>query len=114
VTLPEVVTGELGGKFGEISLFDHQANFKLGSASNSNSTSSRAIACESAAQPCNLCRARTEAPPHAPGLQGARTRVQLGLRHRPRSRFGLQPPLRLLLGLRVRVRLRVGPRGSRV
>jgi hypothetical protein len=27
----------------------------------------------------------------APGRQGARTRVQLGLRHRPRSRFGLQP-----------------------
>jgi hypothetical protein len=50
----------------------------------------------------------------ASGWQGARTRVQLGLRHRPRPRFGLQPPLRLLLGLRVRVRLRVGPKGSRV
>jgi hypothetical protein len=32
----------------------------------------------------------------------------------PRPRLGLQPPLRLLLGLRVRVGLRVGPRGSRV
>jgi hypothetical protein len=48
------------------------------------------------------------------GLQGARTRVQLGLRRRPRPRFGLQPPLWFLLGLRVQVRLRVGPRGSRV
>jgi hypothetical protein len=39
VTLPEVVTGELAGKFGEISLFNHHADFELESASNSNSTS---------------------------------------------------------------------------
>jgi hypothetical protein len=39
VTLPEVVTGELASKFGEISLFDQHADFELGSASNSNSTS---------------------------------------------------------------------------
>jgi hypothetical protein len=39
VTLPEVVTCELAGKFGEISLFNHHADFELGSASNSNSTS---------------------------------------------------------------------------
>jgi hypothetical protein len=51
VTLPEVVTGELGGKFGEISLFDHHADFELESASNSNSTSPWATACEPAAQP---------------------------------------------------------------
>jgi hypothetical protein len=77
VTFPEVVTGELAGKFGEFSLFDHHADFELGSASNSNSTSPRAIACEQAAQPShmvspprerstrgprNLSRARTEAP----------------------------------------------------
>jgi hypothetical protein len=77
VTLPEVVTSELAGKFGEISLFDHHADFELGSASNSNSTSPWAIACEPAAQPShvvsppcerskrgprNLSRARTEAP----------------------------------------------------
>jgi hypothetical protein len=77
VTLPEVVTGELAGKFGEISLFDHHADFELGSASNSNSTSTWAIACEPAAQPShvvspprertmcgppNLSRDRTEAP----------------------------------------------------
>jgi hypothetical protein len=76
-TLPEVVTGELAGKFGEISLFDQHTDFKLGSVSNSNSTSPWAIACEPAAQPshvvspprerstcgpCNLSRARTEAP----------------------------------------------------
>jgi hypothetical protein len=54
VTLPEVVTGELAGKFGEISLFDHHADFELGSASNSNSTSPWAIACESATQPSHV------------------------------------------------------------
>jgi hypothetical protein len=77
VTLPEVVTGELAGKFGEISLFDQHTDFELGSASNSNSTSPWAIACELATQPShvvtpphersargprNLSRARTEAP----------------------------------------------------
>jgi hypothetical protein len=77
VTLPEVVTGELAGKFGGISLFDHHADFELESASNSNSTSPWAIACESAIQPSHvvppprersargpriLSRARKEAP----------------------------------------------------
>jgi hypothetical protein len=77
VTLPEVVTGELGGKFGEISLFNHHADFKLESVSNSNPTSPWAIACEPAAQPSQaapsprghsargpriLSRARTSAP----------------------------------------------------
>jgi hypothetical protein len=51
VTLPEVVTGKLAGKFGEISLFNHHADFELESASNSNSTSPWAIACEPASQP---------------------------------------------------------------
>jgi hypothetical protein len=46
VTLPGVVTGELAGKFGEISLFDQHADFESGSASNSNSTSPWAIVCE--------------------------------------------------------------------
>jgi hypothetical protein len=93
VTLPEVVTGELAGKFGEISLFNHHADFELESASNSDSTSPWAIACEPAAQPSQavpsprersargpriLSRARTGAP-FAPGRQGAHTRVQLGL-----------------------------------
>jgi hypothetical protein len=77
VTLPEVVTGELAGKFGKISLFNHHADFELESASNSNSTSTWAIACEPAAQllravpplrerstrsPRILSRARTGAP----------------------------------------------------
>jgi hypothetical protein len=77
VTLPEVVTGELAGKFGKISLFDQHADFELGSASNSNSTSPWSIACELAAQPShvvpppcersargprNPCRARMGAP----------------------------------------------------
>jgi hypothetical protein len=78
VTLPEVVTGELASKFGEISLFYQHADFELASASNSNSMSPWAIVCEPATQPshvdtppcerftrglCNVSRARTEAPP---------------------------------------------------
>jgi hypothetical protein len=77
VTLPEVVTGELAGKFGEILLFDQHAGFELGSASNSSSKSPWAIVCEPATQPshvdsppherfthgpCNVSRAHTKAP----------------------------------------------------
>jgi hypothetical protein len=77
VTLPEVVTGELAGKFGEISLFNRHADFELGSASNSSSTSPWTIVCEPAPQPShvdsplrerftrgprNLSRAHTKAP----------------------------------------------------
>jgi hypothetical protein len=51
VTLPEVVTGNLAGKFGEISLYNQHADFELGSNSNSNSTSPWAIICKSATQP---------------------------------------------------------------
>jgi hypothetical protein len=51
VTLPEVVTGELAGKFGEISLYNQHADFDLGSDSNSNSTSLWAIACKMAIEP---------------------------------------------------------------
>jgi hypothetical protein len=51
VTLPEVVMGELAGKFNEISLFNQHVDFKFGSASNSNSTSPWAIACEPAPEP---------------------------------------------------------------
>jgi hypothetical protein len=51
VTLPEVVTGNLAGKFGEISLYNQHADFEVGSDSNSNSTSTWAIALESATQP---------------------------------------------------------------
>jgi hypothetical protein len=51
VTLPEVVTGKLAGKFGEISLYNHHADFEFGSASNSYLTSPWAIACEPATEP---------------------------------------------------------------
>jgi hypothetical protein len=76
VTLPEVVTGNLVGKFGKISLYNQHADFELGSASNSNSTSPWAIVCESATQPscadsplhehfpynlCNVSRAHAKA-----------------------------------------------------
>jgi hypothetical protein len=76
VTLPEVVTGNLAGKFDEISLYNQHTDFELGSTSNSNSTSSWAIVCESATQPscadsplhehfpygpCNVSRAHTKA-----------------------------------------------------
>jgi hypothetical protein len=76
VTLPKVITGDLAGKFGEISLFNQHADFKSGSASNSNSTSSWVTACESATEPscadaplhehfpfglCNASRAHAEA-----------------------------------------------------
>jgi hypothetical protein len=77
VTLPEVVTGELADKFGEISLFDQHTDSELGSASNSNSKSPWAIVCELATQPShadspprerfargprNVSRAHTKAP----------------------------------------------------
>jgi hypothetical protein len=51
VTLPEVVTGDLAGKFCEITLYDQHVDFESGSASYSNSTSPWAIVCESATQP---------------------------------------------------------------
>jgi hypothetical protein len=76
VTLPEVITGNLVGKFGKISLCNQHADFESGSASNSNSTSPWAIACEPATEPscadvplhenfpyglCNARRAHAEA-----------------------------------------------------
>jgi hypothetical protein len=51
VTLPEVVTGELTGKFGDISHYNQHADFELGSDSNSNSTSPWDIACKPAIEP---------------------------------------------------------------
>jgi hypothetical protein len=51
VTLPEVVTGDIAGKFGKISLYNQHADFEFGSASNSNSTSLWALVCEPATQP---------------------------------------------------------------
>jgi hypothetical protein len=51
VTLPEMITGDLTGKFYEILLYNQHADFEFGSASNSNSTSPWAIACEPATDP---------------------------------------------------------------
>jgi hypothetical protein len=51
MTLPEVVTGDLARKFGEISLYSQHADFELGSASNSNSASPCTIVSEPATQP---------------------------------------------------------------
>jgi hypothetical protein len=67
VTLPEVVTGELAGKLGEISLFDQHADFELGSASNSNSTSPWAIVCKPATQPSHM-----DSPPREGFTRGPR------------------------------------------
>jgi hypothetical protein len=76
VTLPEVITGDLAGKFGEILLYNQHADFDSGSASNSNSTSPWVTACELATEPscvdaplhehfpfglCNASRAHAEA-----------------------------------------------------
>jgi hypothetical protein len=74
LTLPEVITGELAGKFGEISLFNHHADFELESASNSNSTSPWAIACEPAAQPSQVVPSPRERSARGPRiLSRART-----------------------------------------
>jgi hypothetical protein len=76
VTLPEMITGDLAGKFGDILLNNQHADFESGSASNSNSTSPWAIAYEPATEPscadialhehfpyglCNASRAHAEA-----------------------------------------------------
>jgi hypothetical protein len=60
VTLPEVVMGNLAGKFGEISLYNQHADFELGSNSNSNPTSPWAIVCESATQPSRVASPLSE------------------------------------------------------
>jgi hypothetical protein len=46
VTLPEVITGDLAGKFGEISLYKQHADFEPGFISNSTSTSPWVTACQ--------------------------------------------------------------------
>jgi hypothetical protein len=76
VTLPEVIMGNLAGKFGEISLYNQHADSESRSASNSNSTFPWVTACESATEPscadaplhehfpyglCNASRAHAEA-----------------------------------------------------
>jgi hypothetical protein len=66
VTLPEVATGNLTGKFGEISLYNQHADFELGSDSDSNSTFPWAIVCESATQPSRAASPLRERFTHVP------------------------------------------------
>jgi hypothetical protein len=85
-TLPKVVTGDLAGKFGKISLYNQHADFELGSDSNSNSTSPWAIACEPAIEPScadsplhehfpyGLCNASTA---HTKALSACRARKEI-------------------------------------
>jgi hypothetical protein len=87
VTLPEVVTGELTGKFGEISLFDHHADFELESASNLKSTSPWAIACELATQPSHVVP-----PPHERSTRGPRV-VSRARTEAPSSRRAGKEPV---------------------
>jgi hypothetical protein len=86
VTLPEVVTGELAGKYGEISLFDHHADFEFESASNSNSTSPWAIACEPATQP-----SRAVPPPRRHSTRGPRNGSRASTEAPSQRRAGKEP-----------------------
>jgi hypothetical protein len=123
VTLPEVVTGELAGKFGEISLFDQHADFELGSTSNSNSTSPWATYASQLLSH-RMWRPRPAGASRVAPATSARPTRRLLLHVGPArnpylstTRTPTPPPatpqtptsLRLLLGHRVRVRLRLGP-----
>jgi hypothetical protein len=87
VTLPEVVPGELTDKFSEILLFDHHADFELGSTPNSNSTSPWAIACEPATQPSHVVP-----PPRERSTRGPRI-VSRGRTEAPSSRWAGKEPV---------------------
>jgi hypothetical protein len=86
VTLLEVVTGELVGKFGEISLFDHQADYELESTSNSNLTSPWATTCEPATQPSHVV-----SPPHEQSMRGPRILSRTRKEAPPSRRDGKEP-----------------------
>jgi hypothetical protein len=86
VTLPEVVSGNLAGKFGEILLFDQHADFELGSASNSNSTSPWATLCEPATQPSHV-----DSPPHERPTRGPRSVSRARTEAPPARRAGKEP-----------------------
>jgi hypothetical protein len=86
VTLPEVVTGELTGKFSEISLFDQHADFDLGSASNSSSKSPWAIVCELATQPSHA-----DSPPRKRFTRGPRNASRAHTKAPTTRRAGKEP-----------------------
>jgi hypothetical protein len=86
VTLLKVVTGELAGKFGEISLFNRYTDFELGSASNSSSTSPWAIVCESATQPSHV-----DSPPRERFTRGPRNVSRVHTKAPTTRRAGKEP-----------------------
>jgi hypothetical protein len=86
VTLPEVVTGELAGKFGEILLFDKHTDFELGSASNSNLTSPWAIVSEPATQPSHV-----NSPPRERFTRGPRNISRAHTKTPTTHRAGKEP-----------------------
>jgi hypothetical protein len=86
VTLPEIVTGELAGKFGDISLFNQHVEFELGSASNSNSTSPWAIVCKSATQPSHV-----DSPPRERFTRGPRNVSRAHMKAPTTHRTGKEP-----------------------
>jgi hypothetical protein len=86
VMLPEVVTGDLARKFGEIRLYIQHANFELGSDSNSNSTSPWAIACEPAIEPS--C---ADSPLHEHFPYGSASLARPTRRLFPRAGLGRRP-----------------------
>jgi hypothetical protein len=86
VTLLEVVTGELTGKFGEISLFDQHADFELRSTSNSSSTSPWAIVCEPATQPSHV-----DSPPRECSTRGPRNVSRAHTKAPSTRRAGKEP-----------------------
>jgi hypothetical protein len=86
VTLSEIVTYELAGKFGEISLFDHHADSRLGSASNSNSTSPWAIVCEPATRPSHVLP-----PPRERSARGPRNVSRASTEALSSRRAGKEP-----------------------
>jgi hypothetical protein len=86
VTLTKVVTGELAGKFGEISLFNQHADFELGSTSNSSLTSPWAIVCESATQPSHV-----ESPPRERFTRGPRNASRAHMKAPTTRRVGKEP-----------------------
>jgi hypothetical protein len=86
VTLSEVVTGELAGKFGEILLFDQHADFELGSASNSSSTTPWTIVCEPATQPSHV-----DSPPRERFTRGPRNVSRAHTKAPTTRRAGKEP-----------------------
>jgi hypothetical protein len=118
VTFPEVITGTLAGKFCEISLYNQHADFEYESASNSNSTSPWVIACEPATEPTCEDAPLHECFPYGLG-NASRAHVEAFVACRAGKEIipdysSDSNPASGLLGLLLRVRLRVGPCRARI